>query len=305
MAGKEENSERSYNIFERLFFYSLPLLFSLLLAAVLLSAFGYDVLNTVLRVANEIPVVSNFLPDPKPEQDIAEETTGLEEGGNNTITEAALDERIKTLEASLKAKDEKIISLQSDNQSKEKKVNDLKTELDALKKADEQKKLDEAQYVANIQKLAQIYSNMSTSKAAPVMESLTLRERLLVLKEMKPENQVKILEKMDPGIAAETSILLKDIVPVKDLQIAALQERLSINGEEKTTDNLTKEEISRTYAQMEPARASDLLLEIASRDQGRAVSILLFMDEASRAEILNLLTERDKVTTAKLIAQLG
>jgi len=305
MAGKEENSERSYNIFERLFFYSLPLLFSLLLATVLLSAFGYDVLNTVLRVGNEIPVVSNFLPDPKPEQDIAEETTGFDEGGNNTITEAALDERIKTLEASLKAKDEKIIALQSDNQSKEKKANDLKTELDALKKADEQKKLDEAQYVANIQKLAQIYSNMSTSKAAPVMESLTLRERLLVLKEMKPENQVKILEKMDPGIAAETSILLKDTVPVKDLQIAALQERLSINGEEKSTDNLTKEEISRTYAQMEPARASDLILEIASRDQGRAVSILLFMEEASRAEILNLLTERDKVTTAKLIAQLG
>ncbi len=53
---------------------------------------------------------------------------------------------------------------------------------------------------------------------------MTKNELVLVLGMMKPDERVKVLERMDPAKAAEASILLKDQTSVRDTQIAALQE---------------------------------------------------------------------------------
>src|SRR5690606_3993628 len=106
--------------------------------------------------------------------------------------------------------------------------------------------------------------------------------------------QVSILERMNPTIAAETSILMKDVVPAKDLQIAALQERLALSGpgaDAAAAAALTKDELGRTFAQMTPDRAAEVLLQM---EQAQAVIILRSMEESSRATILNSLTKLDK-----------
>jgi flagellar motility protein MotE (MotC chaperone) len=297
---KMEENERSYSVMERLLFYTLPVLFTLLLTGVLLTVFGYDVVNETLRLGNKIPGVASILPDPKPTDE------ELLEAIREAKAEPA-EEEADVPSSALSVKNAEIAQLQSSTEAKDQRIAELAAELEAARKASAQEAATEEQYTANIRQLAKVYAEMKASKAAPVLEALTLSERVLVLKEMKEDQQVKILEKMDPKMAAETSILLKDVVASKDLQIAALQERLALSGGSETpaATKLTRDEVSRTFAQMTPARAAEVLLVMAKADEAAALDILRAMEAGSRARILNSLAELDKERTAKLTAKLG
>ncbi|WP_238392632.1 magnesium transporter MgtE N-terminal domain-containing protein [Paenibacillus antri] len=293
--------ERSYSFIERLLFYTLPVLFTLLLTGVLLTVFGYDVVNELLRVGNKVPGVSAVLPDPKPtEEELRAAMLEAEERDDEGETN---EEEAAKIEAALSAKEAEMAALRSETETKEQQIADLQAELEVKQEEEARQAASEAEYAANIKKLANVYAEMKPSKAAPVLENLTLSERVLVLKEMKEEKQVDILEKMDPTIAAETSILMKDVVAVRDLQIAALQERLALSGTQTASSAaLTIDELSRTFAQMTPDRAAEVLLEM---DQSQVVNILRGMEEASRATILNSLSKLDKKRTAQITARLG
>ncbi|HZG77470.1 MAG TPA: hypothetical protein VEZ72_16580 [Paenibacillus sp.] len=299
MADMEE--ERSYGFMERLLFYTLPVLFTLLLTGVLLTVFGYDVVNELLRIGNKVPGVSAMLPEPKPtEEELRAAMLEAEEQGAEEPTE---EEEAREIEAALSEKEAEVAALRSESETKDQRIAELQAELEAAKEEEARQSASESEYAANIKKLADVYAEMKPSKAAPVLENLTLSERVLVLKEMKEEQQVDILEKMDPTIAAETSILMKDVVAVRDLQIAALQERLALSGAETASSAaLTNDELSRTFAQMTPDRAAEVLLEM---EQSLVVNILRGMEEASRATILNSLAELDKDRTAQITARLG
>ncbi|MCI3919023.1 hypothetical protein MO973_02110 [Paenibacillus sp. TRM 82003] len=303
-----EEADRSYSLVERLLFYTLPVLFTLLLTGVLLTVFGYDVVNEVLRAGNKVPVVSSVLPDPKPTEEelraaIREAQVDEEEEGASAPDE----EQAAAAAAALAERDSRIAALETNAEAKDARIAELEAQLEAEQTASAQAAAEEAEYADNIRKLASVYAGMKASKAAPVLESLTLSERVLVLKEMDEKQQVEILEKMDPTIAAETSILMKDVVPAKDLQIAALQERIAIKGTDAATEDskLTRDEVSRTFAQMTPDRAAEVLLEMAGADEAAVVDILRSMEEASRAALLNSLAELDKERTARLTAKLG
>ena len=299
MADMEE--ERSYGFMERLLFYTLPVLFTLLLTGVLLTVFGYDVVNELLRIGNKVPGVSAMLPEPKPtEEELRAAMLEAEEQGAEEPTE---EEEAREIEAALSEKEAEVAALRSESETKDQRIAELQAELEAAKEEEARQSASESEYAANIKKLADVYAEMKPSKAAPVLENLTLSERVLVLKEMKEEQQVDILEKMDPTIAAETSILMKDVVAVRDLQIAALQERLALSGAETASSAaLTNDELSRTFAQMTPDRAAEVLLEM---EQSLVVNILRGMEEASRATLLNSLAELDKDRTAQITARLG
>jgi flagellar motility protein MotE (MotC chaperone) len=286
---------------ERLLFYTLPVLFTLLLTGVLLTVFGYDVVNELLRIGNKVPGVSAMLPEPKPTEE--ELRAAMLEAEKQEAEGPTEEEEAKQIEAALSEKEAELEALRTDSDTKEQQIAELQAELEAAQEQEARQSASEAEYAANIKKLADVYAEMKPSKAAPVLENLTLSERVLVLKEMKEEQQVDILEKMDPTIAAETSILMKDVVAVRDLQIAALQERLALSGSETAASAaLTNDELSRTFAQMTPDRAAEVLLEM---EQSQVVNILRGMEEASRATILNSLAELDKDRTAQITARLG
>src|SRR5690606_36912857 len=120
----------------------------------------------------------------------------------------------------------------STNESKDQSIKTLEEQLKALQEQETIKTQSEEQYKQQIQQLANMYAKMSPSKAAPILENMTLKETVLVLSVMNADDRGKVLEKMDPKLAADASIQLKDMVPAKDLQIAALQERLAINQEQ-------------------------------------------------------------------------
>jgi flagellar motility protein MotE (MotC chaperone) len=123
---------------------------------------------------------------------------------------------------------------------------------------------------------------------------------------MKPENKSKILEKMSPQIAAETSIQMKDIVPAKDLQIAALQERLEVQKDAgRQTESLDRPQLGLTFSNMQPKSAATILVQLNGTSPDRALDILKAMDSQSRANVLAAIAETNKQTAAALAAKLA
>jgi hypothetical protein len=124
---------------------------------------------------------------------------------------------------------------------------------------------------------------------------------------MKPADRGKVLERMTPAVAAETSIQLKDVVPVKDLQIAALQERLDVNKqqEQKAAPSMTKDNLGQTFSQMVPKSAATILIEMYGTNQTRVLDILKAMDNAGRAKVLAAISDANKQTAAALSAKLA
>ncbi|WP_199617959.1 hypothetical protein [Paenibacillus alkalitolerans] len=302
----ELETEKSYGWFERFLFYTLPVLFALLLTGVLLTVFGYDVMNEVLRAANKIPVVSEAVPDPLPSE--AELREAIKHSAEQAAPEKSYsEEEVLALRTSIEEKQTLLDQLGSESEKKDELIAQLSEEVKKLQAQLEDVTLSDEEYDVGIQNLAEVYANMSPGKAAPVLESLTIRERVLVLSRMKQDDQVRILEKMEPKAAAETSIRLKDVIPAKDLQIAALQERLEQSGNPQAASaaGLTKSEVSETFARMSPDNAAAVLLEMSKSNLTQVVAILRLMEAGARASVLNALTELSEEQTAKITAKLG
>lgn len=293
MATNAEYEKTSYSTFERIVYLVLiPILFSALLTSVLLTIFGVNVKDALLRVGHNIPVVNQLLPEPS--------TSGsLTDGSNPLIDHEQLIAEIQFLEDRLAAEMEK-------NEQNEAYMLQLEQEIERLENELAVKLQSEEEYLASIQHLAQIYASMTPSRAAEIMQNLTLHERVLVLKEMAPADQIRILEKMDAALAAQASILLKDQLINEDVQIAALQERLALQMQEESEEmQLSHEEIALTLASMTADNASAVLVEMMKTNEAKVVNILRAMDVGARSRILNAIADFSESEAAKLTAKLG
>lgn len=296
---KADDEKSSYGAFERfLYIFFIPAIFTIILSGVLLSLFDYDVMNTALKIANKIPVIDKVIPDPK--EDSQEGDTPSE------IVKGQADE-LDDLNAKLADKEAEVSKLAEANKQKDEQILELQANMTLMEEQLKQKTQTDEQYRQQISSLASMYAKMTPSKSAPILQNLTQSELVLVLTEMKPEDRVKVLEKMDPKTAAAASIQLKDRVPAKDLQIAALQERLEIYQEEdpNQTAKLNSDELGRTVAAMTPKSAATLLMEMMSIDQVKVIAILTSMDDAARSRILSALADLSKEDAAKITAKLG
>jgi flagellar motility protein MotE (MotC chaperone) len=129
---------------------------------------------------------------------------------------------------------------------------------------------------------------------------------VLLLISMKNDSRIAILEKMDPKIAAEVSILMKDVKPALDKQIAALQSRLDRDDTTsvETSTNLNKSQLSQTFASMTPKSASDLIFQTYKISPDKALEILRSVDDATRSSILGQMSTDDSATTAIILNKL-
>ncbi len=286
----------SYGLFERfLYIFFIPTLFLALLLGVLLTLFDYDVKDSVLRLADKIPLVNSIVPDPAPEIKKTETKEDISAG------------KIQELTKQLAQKTAELSKSNNDLKQKELTIEELQTSITTLQKEMEQKKQTEAEYLAQIQALASMYGEMSPSKAAPILENLTPSELILVLSQMKADARIGVLEKMDPKTAANASIQLKDIVPVDVRAIAALQERLD---EYKSQDplassKLNKDELALTFSNMTPKSAATVLLEMYRIDTQQVIDILISMNSQGRSKVLTALADLSKETAANISNRLG
>jgi len=295
----------SYGALERfLIWFLIPVVFTTVLLGVLFYILGFDVLGGVQRALHSIPVIGQVIPEPKDKTP----------GGEPAIEADATDKSLKQRDELIAELNAKISDLESKTQlqgqtstTQDQVIKELTAKNTELEEKIKAKTLTDEEYTAQIKELASIYAKMAPSKAAPILENLTVSETVLVLSNMKQDERVKILEKMDAKKAAEASIGLKDVKPLKDIELEALRERLALNmvdqvdGQDKT---LTRAELGQTFAAMDAKSAASILHQLYGASPTKVVAIVTAMDAGSRARVMSALTELNKDTAAGITSRL-
>jgi flagellar motility protein MotE (MotC chaperone) len=305
MASTDMEGSSSYSALERfLIWFLIPFVFTAVLLGVLLSIFDYDIKSNVQKALHGIPLIGSIVPAPLEEKVPVSETNKTINGEQAATKKeeeiAALNAKITELQDALQKSD--IVAGQRDLALKE--IQAKNTELEEKLKGQTQ---TEEEYAKKITELATLYGSMTPSKAAPIMESLTLKERVLVFGAMKAADRGEILEKMTPQNAAETSIAIKDLVPVKDQEIAALQERLALHAAAAATNSsvqVSKEDLGQTFANMTPKSAAALLLQMYPTSSDKVLAILSAMDNTARSGVMSSLADQSKETAALIATRL-
>jgi flagellar motility protein MotE (MotC chaperone) len=297
------NMEKSsYGALERLvYILLLPILFTVILTGVLLTLFDYDVKNVVYNIGREIPIISNIVPKAE---------TLESQSGNPANESIQAEQQIKELAASATDKDNEIAQLESMIQNRDKQIEQLEASVEKLILENEATVRSSEEYRKQLKSLASMYAGMSTSKSAPILENLTMPELVLVLYEMSPDDQGRILEKMNPKTAADASIQLKDI---NESNRSDWEEQAKLARSDRIakddpgyTAKLTNEELAQTFSAMTVDSAASLLLELNKTNSLKVVSLLNAMDNAARSQILTVISElstEDAATLANKLSQ--
>ncbi len=294
----EVEAGRSYSGMERFMFFLTPILFTLVLLGVLLTLFNVDLRNRFLEAGNKVPFLESILPEaPAAEGEVVTDAA---------IRETNTSEKIAELEALLAAKEIEVTQLASANTQQEQTIAELQAQLEQLSQIGQEKQLDDEAYQTRITELASMFGQITPSKAAPILQSMTLEEMVLIMDAMRPEIRVAVMEKMAPARAAEATVMLKDTVSAKDRQIAALQARLNEQTPATGQANpyLDDAQLSGTFNNMAPDSAAALLLQMAEVSPAKTLQILNTVDDASRSEIIAEMSELNEKYTAQLVAKL-
>lgn len=301
----ELENEGSAGKFERFLFLMIPIIFTLVLLGVLLTLFNMDIRNNVLEVANKIPILEKWVPDPPTDPSKPKEESKKQEvSSNSTIKElkaqlAQQEESLKKVTDEKTAQDTKVQALESQ-------IEGMKTEAAAAAEASTEETEDP--YQKQVSDLAKLYAGMKASKAAPIMENLTTEEMVQIFSVMNKASKTAILEKMDPQKAADVTIKLKETTSSNDMAIAALQSRLKKEAgttqTTKTSTNLDKEKLNQTFSSMTPANAASLLGEMYKISPDKVVTIMNTVSDSVRSSILGEMTKNDSAQTAKIVNRL-
>ncbi|QLG41395.1 MULTISPECIES: MotE family protein [unclassified Paenibacillus] len=307
MAVKDTDMEKeSSGGWEKFLMISIPIVFTVVLLGVLLTLFNVDIRNNLLEVANKIPVVKDWVPDPvlDPEKKKLEKSEQQVESAEATIDK---------LKAQVSEKETELKAAKDATTTEAKKASDLQKKLDDAEKAAEtaaQNPETESDYQKQIKDLAKMYAEMSPSKAAPILQNMTNEEMVLLLSAMQSAARTKVLEKMDPKTAADVTMMMKDAKPSGDLALDALQSRLkketATTSTASTTNskNLDKNQLSQTFASMSASSGAKLLLETYKLSPDKTLTILNSVDDATRSQLLENMSTENSVETAKILNKL-
>lgn len=307
MAVKDTDMEKeSSGGWEKFLMISIPIVFTVVLLGVLLTLFNVDIRNNLLGVANKIPIVKDWVPDPvlDPEKKKLEKSEQQVESAEATIDK---------LKAQVSEKETELKAAKDATTTEAKKASDLQKKLDDAEKAAEtavQNPETESDYQKQIKDLAKMYADMSPSKAAPILQNMTNEEMVLLLNAMQSAARTKVLEKMDPKTAADVTMMMKDAKPSGDLALDALQSRLkketAATSTASTTNskNLDKNQLSQTFASMSASSGAKLLLETYKLSPDKTLTILNSVDDATRSQLLENMSTENSVETAKILNKL-
>lgn len=291
--------KQGYSGFERFMFFVTPILFTLVLLGVLVTLFNFDLRNKALEIGNSIPFLKSVLPDPAVD---AMQSAQDEDQLKSVNTSAKINE----LKTQLASKQVELTKAAAEKTKQDQQIKDLQGQVAQLKHMNNEKLLDDDQYQAKIGELANMYAQITPSKAAPILESMELSEAVLVLNAMSPDSRVKILEKMQPKTAADATMMLKDVTSAKDQAIAALQARVkkqeSASVQAETI--LDKAQLKATFSTMDPKSAGALLLKMADVSPSKVLRILNAVDDTSRSKIIAQMSSSNEAITAQLVSKL-
>ncbi|WCM63231.1 magnesium transporter MgtE N-terminal domain-containing protein [Paenibacillus polymyxa] len=302
--------------FERFMFFLIPIVFTIVLVGVLLTLFNMDFRSEMISLGNKIPVVKNWVPEPK---DKATQTKEADQKAQSESSEAT----IQQLKADLAKQTEELKKATAAKTTQDKKVTELQNQVNTLQTQQEQQPqasqqgqagtqttggtTNEDPYIKQARDLASMYEGMTASKAAPIMENLTTEETVQLLSYMDPANSAKILQKMDAKKAADITMALKNVTPSTDLSVAALQSRLKKDQGTTagtTSKSLQSTQISSTFASMDKKSGAELILQTYKISPDKALNILNTVDDSTRGSLLQNMSAKDAAQTAKILNKL-
>lgn len=302
--------------FERFMFFLIPIVFTIVLVGVLLTLFNMDFRSEMISLGNKIPIVKNWIPEPK---DKATQTKEADQKAQSESSEAT----IQQLKADLAKQTEELKKATAAKTTQDKKVTELQNQVNTMQTQQEQQSqvsqqgqvgtqttggtTNEDPYVKQARDLASMYEGMTASKAAPIMENLTTEETVQLLSYMDPANSAKILQKMDAKKAADITMALKNVTPSTDLSVAALQSRLKKDQGTTagtTSKSLQSTQISSTFASMDKKSGAELILQTYKISPDKALNILNTVDDSTRASLLQNMSAKDAAQTAKILNKL-
>lgn len=293
-----DNEKQGYSTLERIMFLMTPILFAIVLLGVLYTLFNIDFRNKMLEAGNSVPFLKDVLPEPK---------VAGGPGNDDALKTANMSAKIADLQTQLTAIESELAAANLTKATLEQEVKDLESDNIQLKGVNDDQLLEDEQYQAKIQELASMFSKITPSKAAPILQSMTLDEMVLVFANMRPDDRVRIMEKMNPQTAADAAMKLKDNVQAKDLQIAALQARLDSQKSPTTkpaSSVLDQEQLSATFTAMNAKSAAELLIKMIDVSPSKVLRILNSVDNQTRSSIIAEMSGINETTTAKIVAKL-
>ncbi|MRN54865.1 kinesin [Paenibacillus sp. LC-T2] len=280
----------------------IPIIFTLVLLGVLLTLFNMDIRKNVLEIANKIPIVQNWVPDPVA---VDTEKQTVEQAASSDTTIKQLKAELAKQETTLKKAQEEKTAQDTQVKSLQAQVEKMKTEAAAV--AVTTQAVDDP-YQKNVTDLAQLYAGMKAANAALIMANLTNEEMVQIFSVMSNSSKTAILEKMDPKKAAEVSIKLKETTTSTDMAIAALQSRLKkdtpTTATTGTSANLDKAKLVQTFTTMPAANAAVLLGSMYTISPDKVLTILNSVSDSVRSSILGEMTKNDSEQTAKVVNRL-
>ncbi|ERI09211.1 MotE family protein [Aneurinibacillus aneurinilyticus] len=285
---EEIAEERSYSRLEWFFYIIfIPLLFTLVLSAIIAQMFGYNVVGILAKELNKVPVIEKLIPDAAVERSPSEKEETKTDKKDAKVTDLETRLAVKEREVNeLKKKAERENQLQQQTQSQQV----------ATKATQEQIDIEKQKQIKN---LAKVYTSMSAGKAAPIMEKMSPEEAGQLLLVMKPEERSAIMAKMDPKTAADLTLLLKETSLTDSNDPGALQQRLL-----DLKYNASIRELAASISSMQPTNAANLIEKLFASDERKAVLVLLQMEAGQRGQILSeLAKDKNRATLAAKISQ--
>ncbi|WP_458119178.1 MotE family protein [Paenibacillus sp. Z6-24] len=289
----------------RFLFIATPILFTLVLVGAIVMLFNVNLRTTMFDTLEKIPIVKNWVPS-------ADKGNSTDIASNQSESDAATVDQLKQqLDESKKVQAtqaQELKKLQDQLKSQTPPTNEGGTGTATTPAAGTTPAAAASTVTTpteqdkQLKNLANVYSDMSASKAAAIMQNMTTDEQVLIFSKMNSQDQASILQKMDPKAAADTSLALKNATTAS---LAALQAQT--NSKPTTAPISTKldnEALAQTFTTMPASSAASLLLQTAKVSQSKVLQILNTIDDSTRAGILSAMSTEDPAGTAQIVNRL-
>jgi flagellar motility protein MotE (MotC chaperone) len=276
--------EKEHGKLKTILFICFPIIFIVIFGVFILNFLGIPVVKTLQDWGNKVPVLNNIIPDPAPKLVIKSD------GSNDWKKKYLQNEQV------LKEKDQKIAELNKEINSNQKEDDNLKKSNDELQKQLEKKQTQKFQ--DQMKQIAGIYANMQSSKAASILESMSLADASFTVSLLEQDQQSSILESMkDAKKAASITMMLNEIamLPASDQTSLKVQIQDLAQKQESPTETLAE-----TIAGMPPSQSAVIIKTMMGSNSQVAMELMKNVSTNSRSQILAEITKTD----AKLAAQI-
>ncbi|CAM2871075.1 hypothetical protein PASE110613_05225 [Paenibacillus sediminis] len=245
--------------------------------------------KSLLKSALQIPFVNRVLPSAHVAGDQIPKKTSNQKPLNQKVT----DQKIKA------QNNNNLNNQQVQNNTVQQNTQDLSQHQSGqqIQAPPGNKHIKEAKDIANA------YASMSPSKAASILDNLSIDEVVYAMTEMSSDERSNIWSKMDPAKAADLSLLLKPRSTVTDNEVAQLQQKVNVIVKNKLK-NQSIDELLNTYSKMPPVQAAKLIDRLMNLNSTKTLSMLKKMDPNLRAQILTAMSsDPNMISTATTISQ--